>query len=109
MPEVIKNLDNFVCLAQVNYGKNIRDSTKHPESYIVLHGYTDDVGSQTYNLSLSRKRVESVYSYLTGDLGVDHARVITMWYGEANPTASNSNDTGRALNRRVEIAVGGLM
>jgi OOP family OmpA-OmpF porin len=82
---------------------------KHPDSYIVLHGYTDDVGSQTYNLTLSRKRVESVYNYLTGDLGVDHARVITMWYGEANLTASNSNDTGRALNRRVEIAVGGLM
>ena len=68
---------------------------KHPESYVVLHGYTD--------------RVESVYSYLTGDIGVDHARVITMWYGKANPIASNSNDTGRALNRRVEIAVGGLM
>ena len=82
---------------------------KHPESYIVLHGYTDDVGSQTYNLSLSRKRVESVYSYLTGNLGVSHARVITMWYGKVNPIASNSNDTGRALNRRVEIAVGGLM
>ena len=82
---------------------------KHPESYIVLHGYTDDVGSQTYNLALSRKRVESVYSYLTGDLGVSHARVITMWYGKANPIASNSNSTGRALNRRVEIAVGGLM
>jgi OOP family OmpA-OmpF porin len=83
--------------------------TKHPESYIVLHGYTDDVGSQTYNLALSRKRIESVYSYLTGDLGVDHARVITMWYGKANPIASNSNKIGRALNRRVEIAVGGLM
>ena len=82
---------------------------KHPESYVVLHGYTDDVGSQTYNLSLIQKRVESVYSYLTGNLGVDHARVITLWYGEANPIASNSNDTGRALNRRVEIAVGGLM
>jgi OOP family OmpA-OmpF porin len=82
---------------------------KHPESYVVLHGYTDDVGSQTYNLSLSQKRVESVYSYLTGNLGVDHARVITLWYGEANPIASNTNDTGRALNRRVEIAVGGFM
>jgi outer membrane protein OmpA-like peptidoglycan-associated protein len=82
---------------------------KHPESYIVLHGYTDDVGSQTYNSALSRKRVESVYSYLTGDLGVSHARIITMWYGKANPIASNSNDTVRALNRRVEIAVDGLM
>jgi outer membrane protein OmpA-like peptidoglycan-associated protein len=32
-----------------------------------------------------------------------------MWYGKANPIASNSNNIGRALNRRVEIAVGGLM
>jgi len=34
MPEVIKNLDNFVCLAQVNYGKNIRDSTKIAEDFL---------------------------------------------------------------------------
>ncbi len=76
---------------------------------MVIFTMNSDVGSQSYNLSLSQKRVESVYSYLTGDLGVDHARVITMWYGEANPIASNSNKIGRALNRRVEIAVGGLM
>jgi OOP family OmpA-OmpF porin len=82
---------------------------KHPESYVVLHGYTDDVGSQTYNLSLSQKSVESVHGYLTGDLSVDRCRVITLWYGEANPIASHSTETGRALNRRVEIAVGGLM
>jgi OOP family OmpA-OmpF porin len=36
---------------------------KHPDSYVVLHAYTDDVGSQTYNLSLPQKRVESVYSF----------------------------------------------
>ncbi len=76
---------------------------------MVIFTMNSDVGSQTYNLSLSQKRVESVYSYLTGDLGVSHAKVVTMWYGETNPIASNSNDTGRALNRRVEIAVVGLM
>ncbi len=76
---------------------------------MVIFTMNSDVGSQSYNLSLSQKRVESVYSYLTGDLRVDQARVIPFWYGEANPIASNSNDTGRALNRRVEIAVGGLM
>jgi hypothetical protein len=34
MPEVIKDIDNFVCLAQVNYGKNIRDSTKIAKDFL---------------------------------------------------------------------------
>jgi len=34
MPEVIKNLDNFVCLAQVNYGKKLRDSTEIAKDFL---------------------------------------------------------------------------
>ena len=39
---------------------------------------------------------------------IDPLRVAPMWYGELNPTADNSSLGGRALNRRAEIAVGGL-
>jgi len=39
---------------------------------------------------------------------VDAGRVVASWYGEANPVASNGTDEGRAKNRRVEVAVGGL-
>jgi OOP family OmpA-OmpF porin len=35
-------------------------------------------------------------------------RIVVNYYGEANPAASNASEEGRALNRRVEIAVGGL-
>jgi outer membrane protein OmpA-like peptidoglycan-associated protein len=33
---------------------------------------------------------------------------VILWYGQANPVANNDNDAGRALNRRVEIAIGGM-
>ena len=34
IPEIIKDLDKFVCLAQVNYGKNIKDSTKIAKDFL---------------------------------------------------------------------------
>ena len=79
-----------------------------PQSYVVLNGYTDNVGSEEYNLALSRKRAESVASYLTGRPGVGRERIVLQWYGYANPIASNDTEEGRAKNRRVEMAVGGM-
>ena len=79
-----------------------------PQSYVVLNGYTDNVGSEEYNLALSRKRAESVASYLTGRPGVGRERIVLQWYGYANPIASNDTEEGRAKNRRVEMAVGGI-
>jgi outer membrane protein OmpA-like peptidoglycan-associated protein len=35
-------------------------------------------------------------------------RIVMNYYGAANPVASNDTDEGRAMNRRVEVAVGGL-
>jgi outer membrane protein OmpA-like peptidoglycan-associated protein len=81
---------------------------KHTDAFILLEGYTDSVGGMEYNLALSRRRAESIAFYLMNNFLVDTSRVVWNWYGPSDPVASNASSGGRAENRRVEIAVGGL-
>jgi outer membrane protein OmpA-like peptidoglycan-associated protein len=81
---------------------------KNPSAYAVLAGYTDIVGTADYNLGLSRRRAENVADYLTSKWNIEPDRIVLNWYGQANPIASNESAEGRRLNRRVEIAIGGL-
>ena len=76
----------------------------YPNSLIDVMGHTDSTGSDQYNLDLSRRRAESVATYLTSR-GVSRARVETIGYGEQYPVADNSTPEGRAQNRRVEIRI----
>ena len=80
----------------------------NPDAYVMLVGYTDSVGSEEYNLDLSHRRANSAADYLSSNHKIDRDRIVVNYYGEANPIASNDTDEGRAQNRRVEIAVGGL-
>jgi OOP family OmpA-OmpF porin len=81
---------------------------KNPKAYTLLVGYTDNIGSDEYNLGLSNRRADSVADYLMKNLGITRDQIVVNWYGEANPVASNDTEAGRAQNRRVEIAVGGM-
>jgi len=68
-----------------------------------ISGYTDSTGSDAYNLSLSKKRADSVANYLKSK-GVQLGdRFETQGYGKANPIASNDTADGRSQNRRVVI------
>jgi OOP family OmpA-OmpF porin len=80
-----------------------------PDTYAVIDGHTDNIGTEEYNLGLSRRRAESVAGYLINNHNISSDRVVVLWYGMTNPVASNATPEGRALNRRVEIAVGGSM
>jgi len=80
----------------------------HPESYAVIDGYSDNTGSVDYNLRLSRRRAESVANYLANQFNIATDRLVVLWYGQANPIASNDSIAGRTLNRRAEIAIGGM-
>ncbi|UCD82587.1 MAG: OmpA family protein [Desulfobacterales bacterium] len=80
----------------------------NPEAYVLLEGYTDSVGSDEYNLGLSLRRADNVAAYLMDNYMVPMERIVVNYYGKANPTASNATSEGRAMNRRVEVAVGGL-
>lgn len=70
-----------------------------------IDGHTDSVGSESYNLGLSQRRVESVREYLTNG-GIDTRRITaTEGHGESEPVATNETAAGRAQNRRVELSV----
>ena len=83
----------------------IRFLKEQPQAWVRIAGYTDNMGSNEANTTVSRGRAEAVEQMLLG-AGIDQSRIVTQWYGAANPIASNETEEGRALNRRVEIAVG---
>ncbi len=71
---------------------------------VEIAGHTDSTGSAAYNEKLSDERAKSVRQYLI-DQGIDADRLTARGYGELEPIASNENQSGRAMNRRVEFRV----
>ncbi len=67
-------------------------------------GHTDNVGDPGANLRLSRQRAMSVVDALVR-AGVGPSRVFSHGYGETQPMADNAEEAGRALNRRIELAL----
>jgi len=80
--------------------------TQHPDRRVQIDGFTDSVGSDGYNEELSRRRADAVKSALL-TRGIDSSRIGTQGYGKAFPVASNTDSSGRQLNRRVEVVIGG--
>lgn len=77
---------------------------EYPNSNILVEGHTDNTGSESYNLTLSKNRAQAVTNYLLGQ-GLSAGRFETKWYGESQPKYDNSTAEGRAKNRRVELAI----
>ena len=74
---------------------------------VQVNGHTDNVGSTTANLQLSRKRAEAVRAWLqaNAESGFPEGRIRIRAFGDAQPLADNGSAEGRAKNRRVEIAL----
>jgi len=79
---------------------------EHPDSYAVIAGYTDNVGTRDYNEGLSRSRAEMVGRYLKDKHSIDDTRMVLFWYGPENPIVANDTPENQAKNRRVEVNVG---
>lgn len=77
---------------------------KYPNRNVLVEGHTDSIGSDEYNLRLSRLRSESVKTKLVGD-GIDAARITTVGYGKKYPAYPNDTEADRAQNRRVEVII----
>ncbi len=94
------------CQAYLNVIKAMME--KHASLVIGIVGYTDEIGSESYNIHLSKLRAEMAAKYIISDK-IDKERVKVIARGEANPVAMNKNadgtdnPDGRHYNRRVEL------
>jgi outer membrane protein OmpA-like peptidoglycan-associated protein len=84
---------------------------QYPNASILIEGYTDSKGSDSYNLRLSQRRADSVKDWLVKKGGMDGKKIATKGWGESKPVAPNTNPDGsdnpenRQKNRRVETTV----
>ena len=95
-------------------GKNLLDEVAHVLkenrdgfSQIVIEGHTNEIGSQAYNLALSRKRANSVREYLA-TRGIDKALLYPLGYGKSRPKSLGKDLSKMAklqVDRRVEFRV----
>jgi outer membrane protein OmpA-like peptidoglycan-associated protein len=97
--------------AQLNPGANRKLDqlaqflNEHKERRVQIDGFTDSVGTDSYNEDLSQRRANSVKSALLSR-GVAASRIGTEGYGKAYPVANNVDSGGRQMNRRVEVVIG---
>ncbi len=78
----------------------------YPGLKVQVEGYTDSVGGDDYNQTLSENRANAVMHFLVSQ-GVNQANISAQGYGKADPVADNGTAAGRAQNRRVNMVVSG--
>ncbi len=76
----------------------------NPNINIEISAHTDNVGSEAYNLRLSKRRAASVETYLL-EQAVNEENLVSKGYGESKPAYPNDTDEHKALNRRVELKI----
>jgi outer membrane protein OmpA-like peptidoglycan-associated protein len=92
--------------ASRNLDQLVQFLTEHEDRRVEIDGYTDSVGTDSFNVDLSQRRADTVKAVLVSR-GIDSSRIVSRGYGKDFQVASNSDASGRQLNRRVEIVIGG--
>lgn len=114
LPLVVRNADLFEAGSTtpnesvgdlIDLGVALLDAD--PGVTIEIGGHTDDVGEEASNLELSEARAQAIADALI-EAGADEARLSVQAYGETEPVGDNGTESGRAENRRIELAVSGL-
>ena len=77
--------------------------TSQPQMNVFIVGHTDNQGAYEYNLELSRRRAEAVAGELAKSFRIVPTRMRAVGVGFVAPVGSNTSESGRALNRRVEL------
>lgn len=80
---------------------------ENPTLRVEVAAHTDNVGSDTYNQSLSQQRAKSVADFLVENK-IESTRFEAKGYGEAQAKVANDTENNRAINRRVELRILGI-
>ena len=87
-----------------DYLDRLASTLKRVNTRIMVKGHTDNVGSEEFNLNLSKERAMAVVDYLVKK-GVSRANLAYDYYGMSRPLMSNDTEEGRSMNRRVEFEI----
>lgn len=86
----------------INNLKTLASRFKQNSEFILLiEGHTDDTGSRSGNVRLSKARADAIASVLKTQFNITSARLLTAGYGADRPIASNDTQSGRKQNRRM--------
>lgn len=90
--------------AKLSIDKLITVLEDYPDTDIEVQGHTDNTGSDSNNMALSKRRASAVSDYLISR-GLASGRIRTSGYGESAPNYSNNAEETRSQNRRVEFLI----
>jgi outer membrane protein OmpA-like peptidoglycan-associated protein len=90
--------------ARQNLANLANSLRRYPDTEVLIVGHTDNIGSPQYNQGLSERRAASARNFLIVQ-GIPADRIRTQGLGLHEPVAGNDTETGRALNRRIEVAI----
>ena len=72
---------------------------------VIIGGHTDSTGSEDLNEHLSQKRADAVRQYFVANKTLPYEKIIAVGYGSMRPLASNATESGRAMNRRIDVII----
>jgi len=89
-------------ISKVKVAQLIEQIKQVKDIKIEIYTYTDDIGSDNFNLDLSERRARALERLLVSR-GIDHGNIKAIGMGEKMPIADNSTESGKAINRRGEF------
>lgn len=92
--------ENYALLSKVQ-----RAIRAFGEPDVIIGGHTDSSGPEPLNEHLSQQRAEAVRQYLVANGVLPFDKIIAVGYGSMRPLASNATDSGRAMNRRIDVTI----
>jgi outer membrane protein OmpA-like peptidoglycan-associated protein len=108
MSDVLFNTGQYTLkpATQISLAKVAGILLAYPGLQVQVEGFTDSVGSDAFNQTLSDRRAETVRNFLVAQ-GVPPNNITSKGFGKNNPVADNSTASGRTQNRRVNMVVSG--
>jgi outer membrane protein OmpA-like peptidoglycan-associated protein len=99
------NSDKLGSDARMALDQMVADQNHYKRFFIAVEGFTDTVGSDDYNAALSRRRADSVVTYLVAQHDIPIYRIHMVGLGKDKPLEDGKSRAANAKNRRVEVTM----